>query len=69
MAAACATTSSSSMRRRSMMSSANCQAGTLARLATVGEWYKVDSLRTVIGLHGGLYTTRTWSVRRFELCY
>ena len=36
MAAACATTSSSSMRKRSMMSSANCQAGTLARLATVG---------------------------------
>ena len=52
-----------------MMPNANCQAGIFSKAHFWGEWYKVDSLRTVIGLHGGLYTTRTWSVRRFELCY
>ena len=36
MAVACATTRSGSMRKRPIVSNANCQAGTLARLATGG---------------------------------
>ena len=40
MAAACATTRSSSMRKRPIVSNANCQAGTLARLATGGSGTK-----------------------------
>ena len=40
MVAACATTRSRSMRKKSMMSNANCQAGTLARLATGGSGTK-----------------------------
>ena len=39
-----------------------------SKASSLGGRYKVDSLRTVIGLQGGLYTTRTWSVHRFELC-
>ena len=40
MVAACATTRSSSMQKRPMVSNANCQAGTLARLATGGSGTK-----------------------------
>ena len=40
MAAACATIRSSSMRKRPMVSNANCQAGTLARLTTGGSGTK-----------------------------
>ena len=59
------------MRSKDGSSCARLQAGTLASTSStvVVVLYKVDSLRTVLRIAWGIYTTRTWSVCRFKPYY